>query len=580
MNFKEISKANAIKQNAKKQATVLNHEAWELRTHNPSEMLEKAYEARPYAEESNESEIIGFCYRNIGIAHLLLADLDEALHYLHSALDIFKEIENKKECAHIKRNIGVVYSRLTDYDKALEYLMDALEISRSIRDQDGIAANLGVVAKIYATLNDDEKALEYYKEALETARALNNRENLSVILSNMGVLYASFNNHTEAIKCQLEALAIKEESGNLTSISKSLSGIGFAYAQIGEYDDAIHFYRRSLKLRYELNDEHGKAVVLSNIGKAYMYLNKNQKALAYLYKALKIAQELHAIDLLYQIHEACADVHEKEQNFAGYYHLKEFMRIKNELITEERHKVLTSMQLQYDTAHQKMLRQELEHKLMETEHKAIRSQINPHFLSNALNSIQYFLTENDKQSAYRYLSRFGKLIRMTLEHVRKPVIPLETELDIIRLYLEMEQLRFGKKIQYRISSDEGIETKSTYVPPMLLQPYVENALRHGILFLHDRQGHIAVDVGLRDNEFIALVVEDNGIGRQESQRRKLQSKTHENHTSFGMSLNEERIALLKETTGKEMNIRIIDLRDTNDQPAGTRIEILIPGDLR
>jgi tetratricopeptide (TPR) repeat protein len=580
MDLKEIARANAIKGEAKKNAILLNNEAWELRTHSPALMLEKAHQACTYAEESGDAEMIGLSYRNIGIARLLLGELDQALHFLQNALDIFKAIEDKKECAHIERNIGVVYSRLTDYDKALEYLLHSLEISRSIRDQDGIAGNLSIVANIYATLNEDEKALEYFQEALELARTLDNRENLSVILANMGVLYASFNNHTEAIKCQLEALSIKEESGNLTSISKSLSGIGFAYAQIGEYEEAIHFYRRSLKLRYQLEDERGKAVVLSNIGKAYMDLGQNKKALAYLYKALKIATDLKAVDMLYQIHEVCADVHAKEQNFAAYYHLKEFMRIKNELVSEERHKVLTSMQLQYDTAHQKILRQDLERKLLDTEHKAIRSQINPHFLSNALNSIQFFLTENDKRSAYRYLSRFGKLIRMTLEHVRKPIIPLEIELEIVGLYLEMEQLRFGKKISYSVSVDEGIDLKATYVPPMLLQPYVENALRHGILYLNNRQGFINVEARLDDDDDLLLVVEDNGIGREESRLRKLESKTQENHTSLGMSLNQERIALLRETTGKDMNIRVIDRIGPDGKSAGTRIEVYIPSDLK
>ncbi|MES2765049.1 MAG: tetratricopeptide repeat protein [Bacteroidota bacterium] len=579
MNLQKISEAKTAREEAFKNAVSLNKEAWELRTHSPAAMLEKAQEAREYAELSNHPETIGFCYRNIGVARLLLADLDQALQYLQSALDIFKEIDNKKECAHIERNIGVVYSRLTDYNKALEYLLHSLEISRSIRDQNGIAGNLSIVANIYATLNDDEKALEYFKETLVLARQVNDKEKVSSVLGNIGVLYASLGRHHEAIASQLEALTLKEELGNDSSVSVSLSGIGFAYAQIGEYEDAIYFYRRSLKLRYQLNDERGKAVVLSNIGRAYMDIGQNRKALAYLYKALKIADELNATDMLYQIHEACADVHEKEQNFAAYYHLKEFMRIKNELLTEERHKALTSMQLQYDTAHQKMLRQELERKLMDTEHKAIRSQINPHFLSNALNSIQFFLTENDKPSAYRYLSRFGKLIRMTLEHVRQPLIPLSTEFEIVKLYLEMEQLRFGKKVNYTISHDEGIEIKSTYVPPMLLQPYVENALRHGILYRTDNDGYIHVEARMYEEDRIVLIIEDNGIGRQESQRRKSESKTHENHTSFGMSLNEERIALLKETTGKEMLIRVIDRIDDEGRPAGTRIEVDIPFDL-
>ncbi|HYF02602.1 MAG TPA: tetratricopeptide repeat protein, partial [Patescibacteria group bacterium] len=418
------------------------------------------------------------------------------------------------------------------------------------------------------------------QEALQIAKSIDDYEGVSVILGNLGVVYASLGRHTDAISSQLEALSIKEKMGNLPSISKTLSGIAFAYAQTGQYDEAIRYYRSSLTIRHRLKDRRGIAIVLSNIGRAYMDIANNRKALAYLYKSLQIADELQATDLLYQIHEACADVHAKEKNFAAYYHLKEFMRIKNDLLTEERHKVLTSMQLQYDTAHQKVLRQELERKLMDTEHKAIRSQINPHFLANALNSIQYFLTHNDKQSAYRYLSRFAKLIRMTLEHVRQPLIPLETEFAIITLYLEMEQLRFGQKVNFSIIHDPLMELKSIFVPPMILQPYVENALRHGILYLNHRQGYINIEAQFTNEDFILLVIEDNGIGRHESMQRKMNSRTKENHTSFGMSLNEERIALLKESTGKEMNIKIIDHKDENGNGAGTRIEVYLPSDLK
>jgi len=160
------------------------------------------------------------------------------------------------------------------------------------------------------------------------------------------------------------------------------------------------------------------------------------------------------------------------------------------------------------------------------------------------------------------------------------LIPVSIKFEIFGLYLEREHLRFGKKISYSITHDEHIEMKSTYVPPMILQPYVENALRHGILFLTDRQGYINVEARLSEDDQLILIVEDNGIGRKESQIRKMNSRTHENHTSFGMSLNEERIELLRERTGKEMSIEVIDLADQSNKAMGTRIEVYMPFDLK
>ncbi|HYF02051.1 MAG TPA: tetratricopeptide repeat protein, partial [Patescibacteria group bacterium] len=142
MDFQKISEAKAIKDDARRKAEKLNAEAWDLRKHDPTEMLQKAQLAWEYAEQAADIETFGYCYRNIGIAHLLLADLQQALMYLNSAADIFKDSSNQKEYAHIERNIGIVYSRLADYDKALVYLLHSLEISRSIRDHEGIAGNL------------------------------------------------------------------------------------------------------------------------------------------------------------------------------------------------------------------------------------------------------------------------------------------------------------------------------------------------------------------------------------------------------------------------------------------------------
>lgn len=210
-------------------------------------------------------------------------------------------------------------------------------------------------------------------------------------------------------------------------------------------------------------------------------------------------------------------------------------------------------------------------RLAEIEQRALRSRMNPHFIFNSLNSIQSFILRDDKRNANRYLSEFSKLMRAILEDSDKKLIPINRELETLKAYINAELLRVKSKFDFEIRVAEGIDTSRYKMPPLLLQPYVENAIWHGIMN-KDGQGYLKIE--LRELKFgLLFIIEDNGVGREKA--LEIKSKRKVRHQSAGLEITGNRVGLLKELYGGEFSINLVDLKD--DQIAlGTRVEIQIP----
>jgi len=205
----------------------------------------------------------------------------------------------------------------------------------------------------------------------------------------------------------------------------------------------------------------------------------------------------------------------------------------------------------------------------ELEQKALRAQMDPHFIFNSLNSIQHFITTNEKTSALKYLSRFSKLIRQTLENSINDKVPIAEEISLLKNYLDLEALRLDHKFDYEIQIDPDVDIYNSDIPFLLVQPYVENAIVHG---LRNKEGPGHLIIGLRKREgHIIVVVEDNGIGRKRAM--ELNGYRDRHHHSVGMTLTERRIQLLDQQQNHATKVHIEDLYDGDDLALGTKVEI-------
>ncbi|MCW8898600.1 MAG: histidine kinase [Flavobacteriales bacterium] len=214
--------------------------------------------------------------------------------------------------------------------------------------------------------------------------------------------------------------------------------------------------------------------------------------------------------------------------------------------------------------------EEQKQRALASELQALRSQMNPHFIFNTLNSIQNFISKNESKDASIYLSKFAKLMRATLANTKRQRISLKDEIETLTLYLELEQLRLNNKFSYEILVDETIDTQYEQIPSMLIQPYVENAIWHGISH-KEGNGIIRIQFLLENEHLLKCVVEDNGIGRENA----IKLKQNTTSPSFGMNITKERVELLNSLNGNRLSVKINDLK-INNQPAGTRVELYVP----
>lgn len=212
-------------------------------------------------------------------------------------------------------------------------------------------------------------------------------------------------------------------------------------------------------------------------------------------------------------------------------------------------------------------------KVLISELHALRSQMNPHFIFNTLSSIQSFITKNENKGAISYLSKFAKLMRATLENTKKQKISIKDEIETLDLYLQLEQLRLNHKFDYSFEIDEELDTQFDEIPSMLIQPYVENAIWHG-MSNNTRHGKIIITFSLQNENMLKCAIQDNGIGRKKAMELK---KQQHKSPSYGMSITKERLEILNSLQNSSFNLNIVDLTE-NNIPSGTLIELFIPLD--
>jgi LytS/YehU family sensor histidine kinase len=214
--------------------------------------------------------------------------------------------------------------------------------------------------------------------------------------------------------------------------------------------------------------------------------------------------------------------------------------------------------------------------------QALRAQMNPHFIFNAINSIKQFIFENDTESADRHLSRFASLIRKVLENSKQESISLSEEIQMLTLYIELEMLRFANKFSYKIEVAGNVDTEKVLISPLIIQPYVENAIWHGLMH-QEKHGELLIKFEKvespivspqagRSYDTLKCTIDDNGVGR----KRSAAIKKERNHKSMGLSITKERLEILNMINKTKMNLEFIDKTNEDGSSAGTRVELFVP----
>lgn len=537
----------------------------------------------------------------------------DAFVYVNEAIDIAKEIQWDWGLVVSLKQKGVNYYIQRDYLNAVDTWQEAIKIAadKNIKDKLVIAGLYNNLGNVYADFKQYTKALENYTEYLEISKKVGNKENHINALSNIGYVYVDLNKIEKGITYFEKALLLAKEENNERLIASIIKNLGDAYKLKEDYNKALSFYKESAKIAEELGDKYVASSALNSISELHIKLDKYDEAQVYSEKALQLAKEINTVEWQADSWKLLSTVFEKKGNAKDALKAyKNYIQLKDSIQSEDKKVALTRKEMAFKLVSQetkakaelekeklyanliltaaifvllgsvigyvlyKRKRDAIEYrkiaefktKVAETELKALRSQMNPHFIFNAMSSIGDYMTKNDLETANEYLIKFSKLIRSILENSEKKWISLEEDLELTKLYIEIESLRLKDKIFYTFLIDKSIDVENTMVPPLILQPFIENSIWHGIA---KKKGKGTISISAKKKgKHVMFSVDDDGVGRKKGLNQL------QNHTAMGVNITKARLAIINNQDGSNNSVKMID------KAQGVLVEVEIPLELR
>ncbi|TDI73654.1 MAG: tetratricopeptide repeat protein [Bacteroidetes bacterium] len=455
----------------------------------------------------------------IGEAYAQGGAIDEAEEYFGNSLILSKN-ENKRRAVEEKNKVADFYNQKRDFAKEIELRQEALNEIESFDDEDKLNddVNSGFlspqrqnykIANAYVAQDQYEKAIPYLERSIREADA---REDLVV---------------------QKDAM-------------RKLSEI---YRDIGDYDKASEGYQRYVEVVDEL------------------YIKKEQE----LSQAKRFNKEIALKQNRISSLESERAINESRYKlaFENQELIQKNNRVQKWIIGTL---IVIALLLLFTAYNQRRNVNRQKYANNQLALKSLRSQMNPHFIFNALNSVNSFIANNDERAANKYLSEFSQLMRSVLENSEEDFIPLFKEIELLQLYVKLEHFRFKDKFDYTITVDERINVEDFVIPPMLLQPYVENAVWHGLRYKEEK-GKLEIDLKQTDPETIAITITDDGIGRKKS--KELKTDHQKKQKSKGMGNIRKRISILNEMYRDKVNVTVEDVFENEE---GTRVRLILKKD--
>jgi tetratricopeptide (TPR) repeat protein len=572
---------------------------------------------------------IAIALNNIGVMYDIMGNYDESVDYYSKGLKFFRELNNKDRIAQSLVGMGVVYSEQGLYSRSMGNYFQGLKIFEESGNKNGMAKTYGNIGIVYGTQGDQARALTYHLKALKVAEEIKDINAIASDLTNIAMTYSELKDYNNSIEYYTKALDNTRESGDVYLGAIILNNMGEVYDKMKDYTKAMAKYREAMAGFENLGFKYGIATSFSNIGNLFFETNKYPEAEKYMLRALSDFDSLGLLNEAMKTNMNLSEFYAKTNNYKkALQHYKKASIAGDSLFNQAKTREITSKEMQYEfdkkeavtkaeqdkkdtlikaeldrqktlsnaiagiagiiilssffififykrkrDAVQKQKETALSLQVAETEMKALRSQMNPHFLFNALSSIHSFLINNQPEDAGTYLLKFKELVRRVLENSMLKEVTLEEDLKTLELYMQLENIRLDYPFTYQFHIDDKIDSEQTVIPPLILQPFVENAIWHGLQPRPDAGGHISISIHQSENNLLC-VVEDNGVGRGSN---KIKEKiTPFKKDSLGIKLTEERLKIINEQRNTKACFNIIDLFTNENKPCGTRVQLTLP----
>jgi len=583
------------------------------------------------AANANDEQSIGDTYGDMGIVYYEQTDFPKALDYFQKALTIHQKYKDTRGIAQNLQDIGMIYSDRSEYLKAMDYLLDAARMNGAIKDLSGLAHNYANLGWLYEEIEDYGRASGYYEKSIAICRQTGEKFGLYFNLQSLGTVNLKIRRYSAAMVDFRQALALADTLGNKHGIAMVLNYMGSIDSELGDEDAAMTAYGKAALLLDSIGNKRDIADNLQK--RAALILDAPASALLrhlipptarldtvqlLLRRAKPLAEEAGDKKVKRDILKTSSSLQEKRGNIRkAFSEYRQYVAIRDSLTDKEREKALERKGIQYEfdrkadslrfqnqlteTRLSEDMKQErlygigvfimlcaatgfllyyskikrvalsaqLERKTSDAILSSLLAQMNPHFIFNCLGSIKQMILENEQENANDYLNKFSKMIRLSLEYSRRPYVTIREDLDYLHNYLRMELVRFDHSFTYHIEVEEGICAEEIGVPPMMVQPLVENAIWHGLmnksgdrkLFIRYKPGH---------NQLICEI-EDNGIGISHS---KLLPR--HGHQSFGIGNIRHRLTLLNEKYHLDCNLELKDKSELDTNETGTLAVLTLP----
>jgi tetratricopeptide (TPR) repeat protein len=555
---------------------------------------------------------------NIASIKAKIGKYDEAMNEYHEVLELHIKSDYKGGIVNCLNSIASVYEEKGNIALSLEYHNKSLSYAEKIKDSVGIARSFNNIGINYNKQQNYDKALDFYFKALSIFKKQKNKNNIAEVKNYVAEVFISRNELNEAIKYLNESLLISRKIGDKEQVSRCLNNLGSAYLILKEYNLAFENFKRAKEINYKIDNKLG--LCSSYIGEAKVYFEKCffNESLQSALKADKISKDLKLLKEQREIQELLSKIYESKGNYKKALENYEQFKILNDSLFNKEN-IERIAQLEHEYRYQQALDSVniRELKLKKTvsitnenlektqrnlllgviaflittlilgsiifflklrneksktqniviEQKLLRSQMTPHFIFNSLSVLQGMILSKEEKNAVSYLSKFSKLLRTVLENSRYKIVVLSEELSAINSYMALQNLDVYPPFEYKLTVDSKIDTINLKIPPMLIQPFIENVIEHAFPNKIENK-QIKVTLMFKEEKLICTI-EDNGIGVDE-----INQKLEKNKNSLATTITSERLAMLSKEFKNEGAIEVQNRKIFGEE--GTLVTLVVP----
>jgi len=576
---------------------------------NPTNAYKLASEALELSLSTKDKKSEAQTYNTLGTLYYNAGDYGKAITYFTKAQEIHKVVTDPKNEEYTLKYLAESYNKLNKKDIASSYYDKVEKTSNSSsRKTDYRLKN----SKIKGEEGKTKEAINDLENELQNNRKLDPKQKIDIYLE-LGNLYIADNKTQKGVDNINLALKLSNDARNDSIASTSLSYAWSVYDKNNLVAQNFTTQKLALDTAIITNNLALENTANYNLGRSFMYTDAN-KAVPYFQRSAQLTQNqpnkiehIKAVESLSEAYERSGEYKKALEKYKEYIGLVDSIKevdiegkLQNEIlgnkyaVQESRIKELLLKQIEKEEAIRsqrktilglifgisalsvltyflvKNIRQKQRANTI-IQLASLRSQMNPHFIFNSLNSVNGFISDNEERKANRYISDFSKLMRTVLNNSNNPTITLADEIKSLEIYMSLEHSRFEDKFDYEIAIDQELNSEEIEVPPMLIQPYIENAVWHGLRY-REKKGFLSLHIAQKGSKLIATI-EDNGIGRVQSE--KLKTAHQQDYKSTGIANTKERIRLLNKLHGENFSVVITDL-EINEVAQGTKVVIEMP----